>query len=301
MAAWLRADTGTLVINGDAGYGKSAFAASVVERVSVNVPVLTNVGYAFCLKLKLVTVLRSLLWQIVQHRNVTKEQRARIWEAHRDHRLRGGHGSPAQRERQEILDLCEVYAQILLRYESVTLVFDGVDQCDSPIDLLECISLIAASLLRFHKRIRLLFTSRLPPRLPKRIRDRMNCYSLKLTSDDVHNCAGKFIENSLTRLEIPMTDDAEALVRSMALAKAAEGWPYIMHSLATQYAESGRYREAEALEKQALDFIEARQRGTMGRSDPADELQLVAVSRSSLAEAGQSVTWSRSSLATHRS
>ncbi|MCJ1479025.1 hypothetical protein MMC13_007709 [Lambiella insularis] len=223
VATWLQADTGVLQITGASGYGKSVFAASVIAKVSQDVNFRSAVGYAFCMRLKLVTILRILIWQICRNQNITKEQKARIWEAYRDHRLRGGHGSPKEQEAKEILDLQEVYAQLLLRYDSVTLAFDGVDQCESPAILLECISLIASALLRFHKPLKLLFTSKESPRMSMRIKDKLKCYTLNLTPEDVQRCAERFVKYSLNCLEPRMKEEEEAQVLLASLAKAAEG------------------------------------------------------------------------------
>jgi ABC-type glutathione transport system ATPase component len=115
---WLQGTGGILSITGRSGYGKTVLAASVVERVSQNLQPSHFIGYAFCLKLSVAAILRSLIWQIVQNRNITTNQKARILEVYREHSTAGSHR--VLPDNQELLVFRELYTQILQPYGHVT-------------------------------------------------------------------------------------------------------------------------------------------------------------------------------------
>ena len=231
-------------------------AASVIERASSNGALESFVGYAFCLKLKVNTVLQSLVWQIVQNRHLTTDQKLIILEAYRSRRIPSDHTT--QTERQETSDLCNLIAKLLQSYDSVTLLFDGVDQVTSPEGIVACISIIADTLLRYAKPFKLLITSRQPPRGLQRISDQLGLQILSLTSRDVISDTEICIRQSLINLEPPLNVGADTLVIQKCLEEAENGWPYFMYALATDYVKLGRPNEAEGLVMKVLSFREAR-------------------------------------------
>ena len=261
VSRWSQSDKGLLQITGDSGYGKTMAAATLIEQASTNKTGESFIGYAFCLGLHVNTILKGIVWQIVQNASLTPDQKLLILEAHRNRQgtLAGDHTT--QTESQETSDLRNLIAKLLRPYRSITLVFDGIDRITSPQDVVvACISTIVDHLLPSTKPFKLVITSRLPPRGLQRVNEQLSLYTLGLTTRDVTRDAEIYMRHSLSSLEPPLDIDVSRLVIPKCLEAADDGWPDFMHALATKYVQLGRPNEAEGLAMETLSFREARQR-----------------------------------------
>jgi len=251
---WLQGTEGILSITGRSGYGKTVLAASVVEKVSQNLQPSHFIGYAFCLKLSVAAILRSLIWQIVQNRNVTTNQKALILEFYREHSTAGSHS--VLPDNHEPLVFRELYTQILQPYGHVTLVLDSIDRSDSPQLLERHILSVRDSLLGSSRNLKILFTGLEAPQVPQKLREASNV--LILMPEDVKVCAEKFFNQSFQNLEPRMNDIEEDEVRMRSLRNADGGWHSILNDLAKEYLLLGRHNEAEVLEQKVLEFVKER-------------------------------------------
>jgi hypothetical protein len=188
-------------------------AATLIERALSNGAAESFIGYAFCLRLNVKTVLQGIIWQIVQNSHLTLDQKLLILEAHRNRQgtLAGDHTT--ETERQETSDLQNLIAKLLQPYKSVTLVFDGIDRITFPEDVVvACISTIADSLLPSVKSFKLVITSRLPPRGLQRVNEQLGLYTLGLMTRGVTRDAEIYMRQSLSSLEPPWDIDVDTLV-----------------------------------------------------------------------------------------
>lgn len=287
LSEWFKAGRGLLQITGISGYGKTMIAASLVERVSSHTSPKTIIGYAFCMKLKVGTILRSLIWQIAQSRSATTEHKALLLEGLRSRQVVGHRTT--QSDKQETVYFREILTKLLQAYDSTTLIFDGIDQSTSPEDLVTCISQITNSMTAA-KSFNIVVTSQMPQRSMQRLKDNLGLFTLDLISTDVRQSVEVYVRHALNALEPPLDATFKVKIELECLKKADEGWPYVMHTLATKYAKIGRASEAEGVILEVLSFREARQRqdsdpiisskrimawvlGDQGRRQEAEDLQ----------------------------
>lgn len=262
-------------------------AASLIERALSHASPKTFIGYAFCMKLKVGAILRSLIWQIAQNRSATTDQKVLLLEGLRSRPVVDHHTT--QSERQEMVYLREILTKLLQPYDSTTLVFDGIDQSTTPDDLVACISNVTNSMTA-SKLFNIVVTSQLPLRSMQRIKDNLGLFTLDLTSTAVRQSIEVYVKHALNALEPPLDVASKVIIELECLKKVDEGWPYVMYSLATKYANIGRASEAEGVILEVLSFRAARQRqdsdpiisgkrilawvlGDQGRRQEAEDLQ----------------------------
>ncbi|KAL9628275.1 MAG: hypothetical protein Q9204_005989 [Flavoplaca sp. TL-2023a] len=146
--AWLNSYGGVLSIIGPWGYGKTLYAASLIDALSQTSIGSSIVGFAFCRSLAPPTVLRSLIWQICQSDSMTAQQKGQILKAYREFPVQEKGQKP--KEEQEILVFRKVYEDMLRSYDHVTLVFDAVDQSGSPDRLVRLATSLANQLFNLN-------------------------------------------------------------------------------------------------------------------------------------------------------
>jgi tetratricopeptide (TPR) repeat protein len=155
--------------------------------------------------------------------------------------------------------LREILTELLQPYDSTTLVFDGIDQSTMPDDLVACISNVTNSMAA-SKLFNIVVTSQLPLRSMQRIKDNLGLFTLDLNSTAVRQSIEVYVKHALNAFEPSLDVALKVIIELKGLKKADEGWPYVMYSLATKYANIGRASEAEGVIREVLSLRAARQR-----------------------------------------
>lgn len=144
-------------------------------------------------------------------------------------------------------------------YDSVTLFFDGIDQSTTPDDLVTCISNVTNSMAA-PKLFNLVVTSQLPLRSIQSIKDNLGFFALDLTPTAVRQGVEVYVRHALNTLEPPLDIESKVIIELECLEKVDQGWPHVMYSLASKFADIGRASEAEGVIAEVLSFRAARPR-----------------------------------------
>lgn len=240
-----------LSIHGVTGSGKTTLAASILDLTAKRAEAGCRTAYAFCSQLSTIDVLRSLIWQISQDKSSVSYQKVQILDAYREY---GASGTALRRpETQQILILRELLQQCLQPCHRVTLVLDGVDQCESPQQLMNHILVIAEGVLCAENQCKILITSRSQLQIAKLQRQPFKVNTLEIGSEDLKFGVTRFLRHSFQGLVPQLNNTKEAEIQQRLLDRVDDGWLDIMHTLAKEYLDLGRYNAAESLEQEVLE------------------------------------------------
>ena len=254
--AWLNSYGGVLNVIGPRGYGKTLYAAFLIDALTQTTTSNSIVGFAFCRSLAPQTVLRSLIWQICQSGSMTAQQKGLVLKAYREFPVLEMGQRP--KEEQEILVFRKIYEDMLRSYDHVTLVFDAIDQSSSPDRLVRLTSSLANQLFNLNVQTRVLITSQQEIAWPETADHGLSLTVLSITREDLAIDVKNFVRHCTDALQPPMDPYEKLRLLGNCVKATGSGWPHTMHIMAKEYLRCQRYKEAQILEEAVMDYRQDR-------------------------------------------